>query len=77
MGWARYTHRQLARRLRYSDLIILKLESSLDSTSTLLAVLSTLNPKAFYSYIARVLPLNIGVGLLFKGIIDKLNRLSF
>jgi len=42
----------------------------------LLAVLSTLDPKAFYSYIASVLPLGIGVGFLFRGIIEKLNRLS-
>jgi len=42
----------------------------------LLAVLFILNPKAFYSYIASVLLLGIGVGFLFRGIIEKLNQLS-
>jgi len=37
----------------------------------LLAVSSTLNPKAFYGYIASVLPLGIGIGFLFKGIIEN------
>jgi len=41
----------------------------------LLVVLSILDLKAFYGYIASVLPLSIGVGFLFKGIIEKLNRL--
>ena len=39
----------------------------------LLAVLFILDPKAFYGYITSVLPLDIGVGLLFRGIIEKLN----
>jgi len=43
----------------------------------LLAVSFILDPKAFYSYIAGVLLLGIGVGFLLKGIIEKLNRLSF
>jgi len=42
----------------------------------LLAVSSTLDPKAFYGCIASVLPLGAGVGFLFGGIIGKLNRLS-
>jgi hypothetical protein len=42
----------------------------------LLVVSSTLNPKAFYGYIASVLSSGIGVGFLFRGIIEKLNRLS-
>ena len=42
----------------------------------LLVVLSALDPKAFYGYIASVLLLGIGVGFLFRGIIEKLNRLS-
>ena len=44
----------------------------MDPTSILLAVLSTLDPKAFYGYIASVLPLGIGIGLLFRGIIKNL-----
>ena len=51
-------------------------KGGLDSTSVLLAVSSTLDPKAFGGYIASVLPSGIGVGFLFKGIIEKLNRLS-
>ena len=43
----------------------------------LLAVLSTLNSKAFGGYITSILLLGVGVGFLFKGIIEKLNRLSF
>ena len=39
----------------------------------LLAVLSILDPKAFYSRIASVLPLGVGVGFFFRGIIEKLN----
>jgi hypothetical protein len=39
----------------------------------LLAVLSALDPKAFYSCIASVLLLGIGVGFLFRDIIEKLN----
>ena len=42
----------------------------------LLAVLSTLDPKAFGGRIASVLPLGAGVGFLFRGIVEKLNRLS-
>jgi hypothetical protein len=42
----------------------------------LLVVLSILDPKAFYGYITSVLLLGIGVGFLFGGIIEKLNRLS-
>ena len=34
-------------------------------------VLSILDPKAFYSYIASVLPLDIGVGFLFRGIVNS------
>ena len=48
----------------------------LDSTSMLLAVSSTLDPKAFSGYIASVLPSGVGVGFLFGGIVEKLNRLS-
>jgi hypothetical protein len=47
--------------------------SSLDNTSMLLAVLSILDPKAFYNYITSVLLLGIGVSFLFRGIIEKLN----
>jgi hypothetical protein len=43
----------------------------------LLAVLSTLDPKAFNSRIASGLLLGIGVGFLFRGIVKKLNQLSF
>jgi len=39
----------------------------------LLAVLSILDPKAFYGYIASVLLLGIGVSFLFRDIIEKLN----
>ena len=53
------------------------MKGSLNSTSVFLIVLSVLNPKAFGGYIASVLPLGIGVGFLFKGIIEKLNQLSF
>ena len=42
----------------------------------LLAVSSTLDPKAFGGYIASVLLLGIGVGFLFRDIIENLNRLS-
>jgi len=42
----------------------------------LLAVSSILDPKAFYDRIASVLPSGIGIGFLFGGIIEKLNRLS-
>jgi len=42
----------------------------------LLAVSSTLDPKAFCGCIASVLPLGIGVGFLFRGIVKKLNQLS-
>jgi hypothetical protein len=42
----------------------------------LLAVSFILDPKAFYGHIASVLPLGIGVSFLFKGIVEKLNRLS-
>jgi len=38
----------------------------LDTTSMLLAVLSILDPKAFYSYIASVLLLGIGVSFLLE-----------
>ena len=37
----------------------------------LLAVLSILDPKAFYGYITSVLPLGIGVSFLFRGIVDS------
>jgi hypothetical protein len=33
-------------------------------------VFSILDPKAFYRYIIGVLPLSIGVNLVFRGIID-------
>jgi len=52
------------------------LEGGLDSTGVFLAVLSALDPKAFSSYIISVLPLGVGVGFLFRGIVEKLNRLS-
>ena len=39
----------------------------------LLVAPSTLDPKAFYGYIASVLPLGAGVSFLFRGIIEKLN----
>jgi len=52
------------------------LEGGLDFTSIFLAVLSALDPKAFGSYIISVLPSGAGVGFLFRGIIEKLNRLS-
>jgi len=42
----------------------------------LLVVSFILDSKAFYNYIASVLLLGIGVGFLFRGIIEKLNRLS-
>ena len=42
----------------------------------LLAVLSTLNPKAFYGYIASVLLSGVGDGFLLRGIVEKLNQLS-
>ena len=48
----------------------------LDTTNILLVVLSILNPKAFGSYIANKLLLGAGVGFLFRGIVEKLNRLS-
>ena len=38
----------------------------------LLAVLSTLDPEAFYGHITSVLLLGAGVGFLFWGIIEKL-----
>jgi hypothetical protein len=41
----------------------------------LLAVLSALNPKAFYDYIASVLLSGVGDGFLLGGIVEKLNRL--
>ena len=41
--------------------------------SIFLAVLPTLDPKAFGGYIISVLPLGIGIGFLFRGIIGKLN----
>ena len=37
----------------------------------LLAVSSTLDPKAFSGRIASVLPLGIGVGFLFRGIVNS------
>jgi len=52
------------------------LEGGLDSASIFLAVLSTLDPKAFGGYIISVLLLGAGIGFLFRGIIEKLNRLS-
>jgi len=52
------------------------LEGGLDSTGVFLVVLSALDPKAFGGCIVNVLPLGIGVGFLFRGIIEKLNRLS-
>ena len=39
----------------------------------LLAVLFILDFKAFGGHIASILLLNIGVGFLFRGIIEKLN----
>ena len=45
-------------------------------TTILLAVLSILDPKVFYNSITSLLLLGIGVSLLFKGIIEKLGRLS-
>ena len=41
-----------------------------------LVVLFTLNPEAFGGYIANRLLSGIGVGFLFKGIMEKLNWLS-
>jgi len=52
------------------------LEGSLDSASIFLVVLSALDPKAFGGYIVSVLLLGAGVGFLFGGIMEKLNRLS-
>ena len=43
----------------------------------LLVVSSVLDPEAFGGYITNILPSGAGVGFLFKGIIEKLNRLSF
>ena len=43
----------------------------------LLVVLSTLDSKTFCGYIASVLPSGVGVGFLFKGIVEKLKQLSF
>jgi len=43
----------------------------------LLAVLFTLDPKAFYGCIASILPLNAGVGLFFNGIIKKIKLAIF
>jgi len=42
----------------------------------LLAVSSALDPKAFYGCIASVLLSGVGVGFLFRGIVEKLNWLS-
>jgi hypothetical protein len=42
----------------------------------LLAVLSALDAEVFSGCITSVLPLGVGVGFLFGGIIEKLNRLS-
>ena len=53
------------------------MEGSLDFTNILLVVLSVLNLKAFGGYIISVLLLGIGVGFLFRGIIEKLNWLFF
>jgi hypothetical protein len=39
----------------------------------LYGLISILDPKAFYSYIASVLLLGIGVGFLFRGISKDLN----
>ena len=52
------------------------MEGGLDSTSMFLAVSSILDPKAFSGYIISVLLLSIGVGFLFRGIIEKLDWLS-
>jgi len=52
------------------------LEGGLDPTSIFLVVLSTLDPKAFSGYIISILTLGVGVGFLFRGIIEKLNQLS-
>ena len=41
-----------------------------------LVVSPILDPKAFSGRIVSVSPLGIGVGFLFRGIIEKLNRLS-
>ena len=53
------------------------MENSLDATSILLVVSSALDPKVFCGCIASILPSGAGVGFLFKGIIEKLNQLSF
>ena len=37
----------------------------------LLAVSSTLDPKAFGGYIASILPSGIGIGFLFGGIVNR------
>ena len=52
------------------------MENSLNATNILLAISSVLNPKAFCSYITSVLLSGVGVGFLFKDIIEKLNPLS-
>jgi len=49
------------------------LEGGSDSTGIFLAVLFTLDPKAFSGRIISILLLSIGVGFLFRGIIEKLN----
>jgi len=52
------------------------LEGGLDSASVFLAVSSALDPKAFGGCIISILPLGVGVSFLFRGIMEKLNRLS-
>ena len=41
-----------------------------------LAVLPILDPNAFGGRIVSISPLGVGVGFLFRGIIEKLNPLS-
>ena len=41
-----------------------------------LVVSPILDPKAFSGRIISVLPLGVGIGFLFRGIIEKLNWLS-
>jgi len=52
------------------------LEGGLDPAGIFLVVLFALDPKAFGGCIVSILLLGAGVGFLFRGIIEKLNRLS-
>ena len=47
------------------------MEGSLNYAGVFLAVLSTLDPKAFGGYITSILPLSADIGFLFKGIIKN------